>query len=107
MRQKAIPGATFCRFIIVRTQSILLKIFMAPCRLCLGIGTEDIRSNEVDMSSTDEPTCGAVGCFTGLISIVADDIPELKEIYLFSSYNCYNWKDTLYDFLECDFSKPR
>ena len=66
---------------------------------------EDIRSNEVDMSSTDEPTCGAVGCFTGLISIVADDIPELKEIYLFSSYNCYNWKDTLYDFLECDFSK--
>jgi hypothetical protein len=28
---------------------------------------EDIRSNEVDMSSTDEPTCGAVGCFTGIL----------------------------------------
>jgi hypothetical protein len=52
------------------------------------------------MSSTHEPTCGAVGCFAGLISIVADDIPELKEIYLFSGYNYYSWKVALYDFLK-------
>ena len=66
---------------------------------------EDIRNNEVDMSSTHEPTCATVGCFAGLISIVADDIPELKEIYLFSGYNYYSWKVALYDFLECDFSR--
>ena len=69
---------------------------------------EDIRNNEVDMSSTHEPTCGTAGCFAGLISIVADDIPELKEmkeIYLFSGYNYYSWKVALYDFLECDFSR--
>ena len=66
---------------------------------------EDIRNNEVDMSSVDEPFCGTVGCFSGLISIVADDILELKEIYLFSRYNFYSWKVALYDFLECDFSR--
>jgi hypothetical protein len=46
------------------------------------------------MSSTHEPTCGTAGCFAGLISIVADDIPELKEmkeIYLSSGYNYYSF----------------
>ncbi|VVM26640.1 hypothetical protein BSPWISOXPB_4377 [uncultured Gammaproteobacteria bacterium] len=35
---------------------------------------ENIRNNEVDMKSVDEPICGTVGCFAGLVSIVAKDI---------------------------------
>jgi hypothetical protein len=33
------------------------------------------------MKSVDEPVCGTVGCFAGLVSIVANEIPELKELY--------------------------
>jgi hypothetical protein len=42
---------------------------------------EPIKNDYVDMKSTKEPVCGTPGCFAGLISIVADDIPELKQLY--------------------------
>jgi hypothetical protein len=48
---------------------------------------ENIRNNEVDMKSVDEPICGTVGCFAGLVSIVAKDIPELKELYSLDIHN--------------------
>jgi hypothetical protein len=38
------------------------------------------------MSSVDEPTCGTAGCFSGLISIVANDIPELKDSYGYKTF---------------------
>jgi hypothetical protein len=36
---------------------------------------EEIKNNKVDMRSNFEPICGTAGCFAGLISIVANDIP--------------------------------
>jgi hypothetical protein len=42
---------------------------------------DEIKNNEVDMQSNFEPACGTSGCFAGLISIVANDIPELKKHY--------------------------
>jgi hypothetical protein len=36
---------------------------------------EHIRNNKVDMQSVEQPVCGTAGCFAGLISIVAEDIP--------------------------------
>ena len=43
--------------------------------------SDDVKNMDVDMGSTDKPTCGTCGCHAGLISIVAQDLPELKEIY--------------------------
>jgi hypothetical protein len=40
---------------------------------------DHIKNNRVDMSSLQNPACGTPGCFAGLISIVANDIPELKK----------------------------
>jgi hypothetical protein len=38
------------------------------------------------MRSLEDPTCGTAGCFAGLISIVANDIPEFfKNNLAFSS----------------------
>jgi hypothetical protein len=52
------------------------------------------------MASIDEPACGTPGCFAGLISIVANDIPELKEIYKSSheydrDYSYSEWANAL------------
>jgi hypothetical protein len=42
---------------------------------------DEIKNNKVEMRSLEDPTCGTAGCFAGLISIVANDIPELKKLY--------------------------
>ncbi len=42
---------------------------------------EPIKSNYVDMISTDAPTCNTPGCHSGLISIAANYLPELQECY--------------------------
>jgi hypothetical protein len=48
-----------------------------------------------------EPTCGTPGCFAGLISIVANDIPELKQVYVLdNSYNYNYWAKALGEYLE-------
>ena len=67
----------------------------------------EIKNNIIDMSSIFEPTCGTPGCFAGLISIVANDIPELKEIYKSSheyngDYSYHGWANALGTYLECD-----
>jgi hypothetical protein len=60
---------------------------------------DEIKNNKVDMNSTLKPACGTPGCFGGLISIVANDIPELKNNYTFPSYSYAEWAYTLRDFL--------
>ena len=60
----------------------------------------EIKNNIIDMESTH-------GCFAGLISIVANDIPELKEIYESSheyngDYSYHEWANALGEYLECD-----
>ncbi len=42
---------------------------------------EHIKSNCVDMVSTEAPTCNTPGCHAGLVSIVAQYLPELQECY--------------------------
>ncbi len=42
---------------------------------------ESIKSNCVDMVSTEAPTCNTPGCHAGLVSIVAKYLPELQECY--------------------------
>jgi hypothetical protein len=67
---------------------------------------EDIKNNEVDMKSVDEPICGTVGCFAGLVSIAANDIPELKELYSpdIPHYDFLEWSNALNAFLGCRFT---
>jgi hypothetical protein len=60
---------------------------------------DEIKNNQVDMNSTFEPACGTPGCFAGLISIVANDIPELKKHYTSSIYSYAEWAYALRDFL--------
>jgi hypothetical protein len=66
---------------------------------------DDIKNNEVSMNSTlrPNPFCGTVGCFAGLVSIVAEDIPELKQAYEFDGYNYSAWALALNSFLNCRF----
>jgi hypothetical protein len=59
-----------------------------------------IKSNEVNMKSTKDPACGNVGCFAGLISIVAEDIPELKGLYEANAYDFSEWRHALNMFLQ-------
>ncbi len=42
---------------------------------------DPIKNNSVCMFSVEAPTCNAPGCHSGLISIVAQDLPELQECY--------------------------
>ncbi len=42
---------------------------------------EPIKNNSVDMVSTEAPTCNTPGCHAGLVSIVAQYLPELQECY--------------------------
>ena len=67
-----------------------------------------VKNMDVDMFAIEEPLCGTPGCHAGLISIVAQDLPELQEIYknhiYFMSeteifYKYFVWADTLADFL--------
>jgi hypothetical protein len=41
------------------------------------------------------PFCGTAGCFAGLISIVANDVPELKELYAGEKYCFTEWAEAL------------
>jgi hypothetical protein len=61
-----------------------------------------IKNREVNMDSISEPTCNTAGCFAGLISIVANDIPELKKLYTDTAYNYHSWIIAFYRFLETD-----
>jgi hypothetical protein len=65
-----------------------------------------IKADEVNIGSFLKPDhmCSDAGCFAGLISIVADDIPELKQAYKGKFYNSCKWKYALDRYLECDFS---
>ncbi len=42
---------------------------------------EPIKNNSVDMVSTEAPSCNTPGCHVGLVSIVAQYLPELQECY--------------------------
>jgi hypothetical protein len=67
---------------------------------------EGIRNNKVNMSSVDEPTCGTAGCFSGLISIVANDIPELKDSYGYKTFYFFQgWAKALNEYLDINFRK--
>lgn len=69
---------------------------------------EDVKNNIVIMGSMYEPTCGTPGCFAGLISIVANDIPELKQVYVLdNSYNYNYWAKALGEYLEGNVSPCR
>jgi hypothetical protein len=59
-----------------------------------------------NMSSVDEPTCGTAGCFSGLISIVANDIPELKDSYGYKTFYFFQgWAKALNEYLDINFRK--
>jgi hypothetical protein len=67
---------------------------------------EGIRGYSADMRSMSKPTCGTAGGFSGLICIVVNDIPELRKSHSWDvGYAFDTWEVSLYNFLECDFSK--
>jgi hypothetical protein len=43
--------------------------------------SDDVKDWRVIMMSTDKPSRDTCGCHAGLISIVAENLPELQEIY--------------------------
>ncbi len=72
--------------------------------------SDDVKDWGVNMGSTKKPSCDTCGCHAGLISIVAENLPELQEIYKNhiyftkgcgneSNYHCSIWADTLAEFL--------
>jgi hypothetical protein len=72
--------------------------------------SDDVKDWDVKMESGEKPTCETPGCHAGLISIVAQDLPELQDIYKNhiyftkvggdeSEYHYNIWVDTLTDFL--------
>jgi hypothetical protein len=71
--------------------------------------SDDIKDWDIDMNNDEEPTCNTPGCHAGLISIVAKDLPELKDIYerIYltkgggnkSNYHYSIWADALAVFL--------
>lgn len=76
---------------------------------------EEIKNNLVDMMSTDDPHCGTPGCHAGLVSIVADYLPELKDCYKkicdsehpdsTQYYSYENWADALALYLGFPFNE--
>ncbi len=79
----------------------------------LDMLSDDVKDWDVEMHSTKKPSCGTPGCHTGLVSIVAKDLPGLEETYLkvfkiyFKIYKDIKpdlyvytiWADTLAEFL--------
>ncbi len=74
--------------------------------------SDDVKDWGVTMLSSNKPACGTPGCHAGLISIVAEVLPELQDIYnplyLLESkyrgkrdnqYMFYIWSTTLAIFL--------
>jgi hypothetical protein len=43
--------------------------------------SDDVKDWGVEMESYDKPACGTPGCHAGLIYIVAENLPELQDIY--------------------------
>jgi hypothetical protein len=43
--------------------------------------SDDVKDWDVTMESGEKPTCDTPGCHAGLISIVAQDLPELQDIH--------------------------
>jgi hypothetical protein len=75
---------------VITTPFFTLELIIASILVnSLEALPEDVKNNRVIMGSMYEPTCGTPGCFAGLISIVANDIPELKQLYL--PNNSYNY----------------
>ncbi len=44
--------------------------------------SDEVKDWGVTMLSTDKPACGTPGCHAGLICIVAQELPELQDIYM-------------------------
>jgi hypothetical protein len=44
--------------------------------------SDDVKDWDVAMISSNKPTCGTPGCHAGLICIVAQELPELQDIYM-------------------------
>ncbi|CAC9626241.1 hypothetical protein [uncultured Gammaproteobacteria bacterium] len=72
--------------------------------------SDEVKDWGVSMMSTKKPACGTPGCHSGLISIVAKDLPELQDIYQNhiyftkgggnkSNYHSCIWADVLSVFL--------
>ncbi len=43
--------------------------------------SDDVKDMGVKMENTKKPSCDTCGCHAGLISIVAQDLPKLQDIY--------------------------
>ncbi len=72
--------------------------------------SDDVKDMGVKMENTKKPSCDTCGCHAGLISIVAQDLPKLQDIYqnhLYftkgggnkSNYHYSIWADALAVFL--------
>jgi hypothetical protein len=71
--------------------------------------SDDVKDMGVAMMSASKPLCGTPGCHAGLIYIVAEELPELQEIYeriffshwnlKYSHYEYTIWADALAEFL--------
>ncbi len=72
--------------------------------------SDDVKDWDVSMMSINKPACGTPGCHSGLISIVAQELPELQDIYKNhiyftkgggneSNYHSCVWANTLAEFL--------
>ncbi len=70
--------------------------------------SDEVKDWDVKMESGEKPACDTPGCHAGLVSIVAQELPELQEIYenhfyfmseteIFYKYDV--WAHTLADFL--------
>ena len=68
--------------------------------------SDDVKEWQVNMHSVNPPTCNTPGCFAGLISIVAKDLPELKAyhkpVYGGYNYSYWYWSQALARFLGFD-----
>ena len=72
----------------------------------------EFKNSRFDLGHSSIPNCGHRGCFAGLISILACDMPELHYIHrrdswrdMFCKYEPTGWAYTLNTFLGCDFAK--
>ncbi|CAC9651447.1 hypothetical protein [uncultured Gammaproteobacteria bacterium] len=48
----------------------------------LDMLSDEVKDWDVKMESGEKPACGTPGCHAGLICIVAQELPELQDIYM-------------------------
>ena len=72
----------------------------------------ELKNKRIDIGEPRVLNCSSYGCLGSLISIVAYDMPELKEIYRgkcwhidFYKQDATGWSYVLNEFLDCDFKK--